>query len=492
MKIINRYLCKNFLGPFVLTFFVALFVLLMQFLWKWVDELVGKGLEIGLLLKLLFYASITLSSMAFPLSVLLASLMTFGNMGERYEIVALKSAGISIRRLMMPLAILSLVISLVAFEFSNEIIPRASVKLRMMLFDIQEQKPAFNIDEGVFYYGFDNYTIRVGKKMPDGETIKDVLIYEHSRHMGNTTVTYAKSGTMKMTPDKKYLMFTLYDGSYWDESAYASNSSPSNRAKYPLTRATFTKQYKRFDLSDFSAIGNNDEELFQSHSTAMSLHQLNNKIDTLKTEIKNLAHGSSNVFFANLYYYNTIVKDDASVDTLTNTRTCDVSKVEQPEIMSQILRRADNMVRSTLFSVRFSYQDMSFRTSYLWSYQIEFFRKFSMSLACLLFFFIGAPLGSIIRKGGIGIPLVITVLFFTLYFAISIIGEKIAKNSPMPVWFGMFLSSFVLFPICVFLTYHATTDSAVLSPDTYTRFVDRLKKIKIFHKKSNENTPTLP
>ena len=433
MKIINRYLCKNFLGPFVLTFFVALFVLLMQFLWKWVDELVGKGLEIGLLLKLLFYASITLSSMAFPLAVLLASLMTFGNMGERYEIVALKSAGISIRRLMMPLAILSLVISLVAFEFSNEIIPRASVKLRMMLFDIQEQKPAFNIDEGVFYYGFDNYTIRVGKKMPDGETIKDVLIYEHSRHMGNTTVTYAKSGTMKMTPDKKYLMFTLYDGSYWDESAYASNSSPSNRAKYPLTRATFTKQYKRFDLSDFSAIGNNDEELFQSHSTAMSLHQLNNKIDTLKTEIKNLAHGSSNVFFANLYYYNTIVKDDASVDTLTNTRTCDVSKVEQPEIMSQILRRADNMVRSTLFSVRFSYQDMSFRTSYLWSYQIEFFRKFSMSLACLLFFFIGAPLGSIIRKGGIGIPLVITVLFFTLYFAISIIGEKIAKNSPMPV-----------------------------------------------------------
>lgn len=490
MKIINRYLCKNFLGPFILTFFVALFVLLMQFLWKWVDELVGKGLEIGLLLKLLFYASITLSSMAFPLAVLLASLMTFGNMGERYEIVALKSAGISIRRLMMPLAILSLLISLVSFEFSNEIIPRASVKLRMMLFDIQEQKPAFNIDEGVFYYGFDNYTIRVGKKMPDGETIKDVLIYEHSRHMGNTTVTYAKSGTMKMTPDKKYIMFTLYDGSYWDESAYASNSSRDNRAKYPLTRATFTKQYKRFDLSDFSAIGNNDEELFQSHSTAMSLHQLNDKIDTLKTEIKSLAHGSSDVFFANLYYYNMIVKDDASVDTLTNTRTCDASKVE-PAIMSQILRRADNMVRSTLFSVRFSYQDMSFRTSYLWSYQIEFFRKFSMSLACLLFFFIGAPLGSIIRKGGIGIPLVITVLFFTLYFAISIIGEKIAKNSPMPVWFGMFLSSFVLLPICVFLTYHATTDSAVLSPDTYTRFVDRLKKFKLFHKKSNENTPTL-
>ena len=460
----------------------------MQFLWKWVDELVGKGLELNLLLKLMFYAAVTLSSMAFPLAVLLASLMTFGNMGERYEIVALKSAGISIRRMMMPLAFLSLLIALLAFEFSNEIIPRASVKLRMMLFDIQEQKPAFNIDEGVFYYGFDNYTIRVGKKMPDGTTIKDVLIYEHSKHLGNTTVTYAKTGTMKMTPDKKYIMFTLYDGSYWDESAYTSSSA--NKVKYPLTRATFSKQYKRFDLSEFSAMGNNDESLFQTHSTAMSLRQLNDKIDTLKHDIKQLALGSSDMFFGSLYYYNTLVQHDTTMDTLTTARCYDLSKLEGDTLL-RILRYAENMSRSTIFTVKFSYQDMSFRTSYLWSYQIEFFRKFSLSLACLLFFFIGAPLGSIIRKGGIGIPLVITVVFFTLYFAISIIGEKIAKNSPMPVWFGMFLSSFVLFPICVFLTYHATTDSAVLSPDTYTRIIDKLKHIKLFRKNKNEGPTTL-
>lgn len=489
MKIINRYLCKNFLGPFVLTFFVALFVLLMQFLWKWVDELVGKGLELSLLLKLLFYASITLTSMAFPLAVLLASLMTFGNMGERYEIVALKSAGISVQRMMMPLAGLALVISLVAFVFSNEIIPRASVKLRMMLFDIQEQKPAFNIDEGVFYNGFDNYTIRVGKKMPDGETIKDVLIYEHSRHIGNTTVTYAQSGTMKMTPDKKYIMFTLYDGSFWDESAYAGGGG-ANRSKLPLTRATFSKQYKRFDLSEFSAMGNTDESLFQSHSTALSISQLNDKIDTIKHDIGNFAHNVSDVFFGNLYLYNTIVQNDSTFDTLSVGRQYDLSSID-PEILPRILQNADNSARSFQFSVRFAYQDMAFRTSYLWSYQIEFFRKFTLSLACLLFFFIGAPLGSIIRKGGIGIPLVITVVFFTLYFAISITGEKIAKNSPMPVWFGMFLSSFVLLPICVFLTYHATTDSAVLSPDTYTRFVERIKNLKLFHRKKHEDTSTL-
>lgn len=488
MKIINRYLCKNFLGPFVLTFFVALFVLLMQFLWKWVDELVGKGLEISVLLKLLFYASITLTSMAFPLAVLLASLMTFGNMGERYEIVALKSAGVSVRQMMMPLAFLSLLIAGVAFQFSNSVIPKATVKLRMLLFDIQEQKPALNIEEGVFYNGFDNYSIRIGKKMPDGETIKDVLIYDHSRHMGNTSVTYAESGTMRVTPDKHYLVFTLNNGSFWDETPF--NKSSGGGGRCPLTRATFDKQYKRFDMSSFS-MGNVDASLYEANSTAMSIDQLNHKIDTLKIEIEDLVHGASDVFFGNLFYFNTYVRNDSiRFDTLSTVQRCDLNDLPEDKI-SKILSYADNASKSFIYSVRFSYQDIDFRTHYLWSFQIEFFRKFTMSLACVLFFFIGAPLGSIIRKGGIGIPLVITVVFFTLYFALSITGEKIAKSSIWPVWFGMGLSSFLLLPICVFLTYYATTDSAVLSPETYTRFVEKVKKFKLFARKRHEDSSTL-
>lgn len=487
MKIINRYLCKNFLGPFVLTFFVSLFVLLMQFLWKWVDELVGKGLEISVLLKLMFYASITLTSMAFPLAVLLASLMTFGNMGERYEIVALKSAGISVRKMMQPLFFLSLLIAFIAFEFSNDIIPKATVKLRMLLFDIQEQKPALNIEEGVFYGGFDNYSIRVGKKMPDGETVKDVMIYDHSRRMGNTSVTYAKTGTMRVTPDKQYLVFTLYDGSSWDENASARGGAPS---RYPLTRATFDKQYKRFDMSAFS-LSEVDASFYEGHSTAMSISELNERIDTMKAEITELAHAASDVFFANLYYFNLFVKNDGQYfDTLHRSAKCDLTKLPETQAY-RIFSYADNASRSFIYSVRFSYQDQEFRTRYMWGYQIEFFRKFSLALACVLFFFIGAPLGSIIRKGGIGVPLVITVVFFTLYFALSIIGEKIAKSSVWPVWFGMFFSSFILLPICVFLTYHATTDSAVLSPDTYTKFLDRFKKFKLFARKRNEDTPTV-
>ncbi|MBO7585643.1 MAG: LptF/LptG family permease [Bacteroidales bacterium] len=488
MKIINRYLCKNFLGPFVLTFFVALFVLLMQFLWKWVDELVGKGLELTVLLKLMFYASITLTSMAFPLAVLLASLMTFGNMGERYEIVALKSAGVSVQKMMAPLAILSIVIAAIAFEFSNEVIPKATVKLRMLLFDIQEQKPALNIEEGVFYTGFDNYAIRVGKKMPDGETVKDVMIYDHSRRMGNTSVTYAKRGTMRVTPDKQYLVFTLYDGSFWDESPFARGG---NGGRYPLTRATFDKQYKRFDMSAFS-LGETDENFYEGHSTALSISELNERIDTLKKELTKLAHGASDVFFGNLYYFNIFIKNDSTrFDTMTRAQRCDLADVPEDQAF-KIFSYADNASRSFIYSVRFSYQDMEFRNRYLWSFQIEFFRKFTLSLACVLFFFIGAPLGSIIRKGGIGIPLVVTVVFFTLYFALSITGEKIAKSSVWPVWFGMGLSSFILLPICIFLTRHATTDSAVLSPDTYAKIVENIKKFKLFgRKKRHEDTATL-
>ncbi len=460
----------------------------MQFLWKWVDELVGKGLELGVLLKLLFYASLTLTSMAFPLAVLLASLMTFGNMGERYEIVALKSAGVSVRQMMQPLFVLSVIIAIVAFIFSNEVIPKATVKLRMLLFDIQEQKPALNIEEGVFYGGFDNYSIRVGKKMADGETIKDIMIYDHSKHAGNTSLTYAQSGKMQMTPDKHYLVFTLYNGSFWDENSYSSvGGSPGHS---PLTRATFDKQYKRFDMSDFS-IDKVDASFYEGHSTTMSIDQLNARIDTLKSEIKDLAHGASDVFFGNLYYFNLFVKNDTLVfDTLTKNEKCDMSDFS-PVQTNRILSYAENASHSFVYSVRFSYQDIDFRTHYLWGFQIEFFRKFTMSLACILFFFIGAPLGSIIRKGGIAIPLVITVVFFTLYFAFSIMGEKIAKSSFWPVWFGMGLSSFILIPICIFLTYHATTDSAVLSPETYSKFLDKVKKIKFFTKHNNEDSSTL-
>ena len=488
MKIVNKYLCKNFLGPFVLTFFVALFVLLMQFVWKWVDELVGKGLELTVMMKLLFYAAVSLSSMAFPLAVMLASLMTFGNMGERYEIVALKSAGISTRKMMTPLAILTVFITILSFFVSDQVIPRATLKLRMLLFDIQEQKPALNIEEGVFYDGFDNYSILVGKKMSDGETVKDILIYDHSRRMGNTSVTYAETGTMSVTPDKHYLIFTLHNGSFWDETSSmgASRGKPS---KLPLMRARFDKQYKRFDMSDFT-LGQTDAELFEGHSSAMTNKQLSAQIDSMKVQIFEIEDNTANVFFSNLYFYNSFVRNDEQFKTTDTGRALDLASMP-PELRSRILNHAENSSRSYIYSMQFNYTSADYSTQNMWSYQIELQRKYRLAVACLLFFFIGAPLGSIIRRGGIAIPLVLTVIFFVIYFALSVMGEKIAKGNVMPVWFGTWMSSFILLPLCVFLTYHATMDTAVLSPDTYAKWMDKLSHIKLFNKKRHENTTTV-
>ena len=489
MKIVNKYLCKNFLGPFFLTFFVALFVLLMQFVWKWVDELVGKGLEVTVMLKLLFLAAVTLSSMAFPLAVMLASLMTFGNMGERYEIVALKSAGVSTRKMMLPLAILTVFITIISFLVSDQVIPRATLKLRMLLYDIQEQKPALNIEEGVFYEGFDNYSILVGKKMPDGETVKDILIYDHSKRQGNTSVTYAASGTMSVTPDKHYLLFTLKNGSFWDETS-TMGVSRGKRAQLPLMRATFDKQYKRFDMSDFT-LNQTDAELFEGHSSSLTNKQLKTKIDTMKKQIQGIEDNTANVFFDNMYYFNTFVRNNEQFKNQEIAMYNDIAALS-PELRERVLINAENLSRSFVYSMQFNYTDATYRTKYMWTYQIELQRKYRLAVACLLFFFIGAPLGSIIRKGGIAIPLVLTVVFFVIYFALSVTGEKIANGSTMPVWFGTWMSSFILLPLCVFLTYHATMDTAVLSPDTYTRWMEKIKQIKLFSKKRHENSTTLP
>ena len=489
MKIVNKYLCKNFLGPFFLTFFVALFVLLMQFVWKWVDELVGKGLEVTVMLKLLFLAGVTLSSMAFPLAVMLASLMTFGNMGERYEIVALKSAGISTRKMMTPLAVLTVFITILSFLVSDQVIPRATLKLRMLLYDIQEQKPALNIEEGVFYEGFDNYSILVGKKMPDGETVKDILIYDHSRRQGNTSVTYAASGTMSITPDKHYLLFTLKNGSFWDETS-SMGISRGKRSQLPLMRATFDKQYKRFDMSDFS-LNKTDAELFEGHSSALTNKQLRTQIDTMKKQIQGVEDNTANVFFDNLYYFNTFVRNNEQFKKQETSTKNDVATLS-PDVRERVLSNAENSSRSFIYSMQFNYTEATYRTKYMWTYQIELQRKYRLAVACLLFFFIGAPLGSIIRKGGIAIPLVLTVVFFVIYFALSVTGEKIANGSTMPVWFGTWMSSFILLPLCVFLTYHATMDTAVLSPDTYAKWMDKIKNIKLFSKKRHENPTTLP
>jgi lipopolysaccharide export system permease protein len=433
----------------------------MQYLWKYVDDLVGKGLEITIILELLFYASATFVATAAPLAILLASLMTFGNLGETYEIVAIKSAGIPISKLFIPLLVLAFFIGCATFMFANFVSPKAFLKSRTLLIDIKDQKPALTIEEGVFYDGLDNYVIRIGKKGRDNATIEEVLIYDHSKGQGNTTVTYAKKGTMKMTEDKQFMLFTLYDGFYWDESRNSTNSG-STKSRFPLTRAVFKEQYKRFDISSFQ-FQKTDQSFYQNNNQALPLSELNVKIDTLKRQINAMELAPSNNFLGALYFYYNIINNDSTFKIIKNPNLTYVFDSLSHDKKVEVINFAHMGSQSFINNVKFAYDDVAWKNYNLWSYQIEVHRKFTLAVACLLFFFIGAPLGSIIRKGGIAIPLVVTVLFFIFYFIISIIGEKVSKGELIPVYFGMWFSTAVLIPICAFLSYKATIDSSVLS-----------------------------
>ena len=291
MKKLHSLVLRSYIGPLLLTFCIAEFVLLMQFLWKYIDDLVGKGLDFITVAQLLFYASVTFVPMALPLAILLASLMTMGNLGENYELVAAKSSGISFRKIMMPLVFLSVFISGLAFYFSNQVLPVANLKMFSLLFDVTEQKPALNIQEGVFYKDIDGYVIKVGEKDRDGQTIHRVLIYDHSQFTENNSVTIAESGTMVTSEDKRTLVFTLYNGTNYTEP----RNNRQSLTRRPLQRIHFKEEQIRFDLSSF-AMNRTDEELFKEHYQMMNLKQLNKSVDSLRTDRSEKTNEISDAF----------------------------------------------------------------------------------------------------------------------------------------------------------------------------------------------------
>jgi len=483
VKIIYKYLFKKFLGPFALTFFFALFILLMQFLWKYVDDLVGKGLEISILLELLFYASAQMVALAAPLAVLLSSLMTFGSLGENYELIAMKAAGISVRKLILALSFFVILISCGSFWFSDNVAPNAYFKWRKLLRNIMDQKPTLSIEEGVFYQGFDNYIIRVGKKHRNNVDIYDVLIFDHSKYQGNTTFTSAKRGKMEITDDKMFMLFTLYDGFAWDEST-SSNASTKN----PLTRFTFSEQYKKFDISSF-IFEKTEEPFYQRSNQALPNKELKKRIDSVKVVIQT---NNDNIFdaflsscknFKNYIYQDTLFIQGTHHNLAGYRKMNTAEQLEMINKVTSLKNEIHNAVSSNKEYNSYAYYNYA-------SYFVEWLKKYVFAVACLLFFFIGAPLGSIVRKGGIGVPLVITVAFFSSYYMLSIFGDKIAKGGVVPVWFGAWLSTLILLPICAFLIYQASVDSALLSTEEINKKIRNLKKL--FIKNKNEDTATHP
>ena len=467
MKKIDRLILRSFVGPLVLTFTLSVLVLLMQFVWKYVDDLVGKGLDFGVIAELLLYASATFVPMALPIAVLFASILTMGNFGEKYELVAMKAGGISVSRAMRPMLLVALLLTGMAFYFANNVMPTAMLKYRMTLYDITHKKPAVNIRPGEYYKDFDGYVIRVGSKSRDGRTLQDVLIYDHTKGMNETNVIVAKRGVMQASPDNMYLKFTLFDG-----YSYSENSSGENYHSRPLTSIGFSQQSINFDISSF-AYNKSVEENFKGSYQMMNITQLDTSIRGLEQAYRERVDQYRTNMGINLRAWDKYTTSDA---TLHASQPADVHKL-LASLPGHDRRSAYLHARNASLSARQDadmFEDLlESDREYINRHYIEWHRKFTLSIACLLLFLIGAPFGSIVRKGGLGLPLVASVGFFVLYYVVGMIAEKAVRESAMTP-LGMWVSSFVMLPIGIVLTLQATTDSSFFDGSSWRKFFSRL------------------
>lgn len=441
MKKLDKMIVKSYVGPLLLTFVIAVFVLLMQFIWKYVDDIAGKGLSIGIIGELLLDASATFVPMALPIAVLFASIMTMGNLGEHYELVAIKSGGVPLWRAMMPMGFIVVILTVVAFLFANFVMPSAVLKYRTTLYDITRKKPALNIRPGEYYSDIEGFVIRVNTKDPDGKTLHDVTIYDHRGRTGQPEIVTARLGTMEMSKDERSLLFTLVDGCSYSETM----GSDSPEAK-PFTRIAFDTNRIAFDLSDF-AFNKTDESIFQGGYQMMNLAQLDSNIlrlsqqreETFANQLSNLGNTMPAYSVTTTDARQSIYSLVDSADTKTCRRVC-----------TDATSRAERCVSD----LRIHSQVVVSQSEYINRHYIEWHRKWTLSLACIVLFLVGAPFGSIVRKGGLGVPLVASVVFFVLYYVIGMIAEKAVREGALGPW-GMWISTFVMLPVGIFLTYKA-------------------------------------
>ena len=427
---------------FLFTFFIVLFVLLMQWLWLYVDDLVGKGLEMKVLAELFSYMSVTFIPMALPLALLLASLMCFGNFGEHYELVAMKASGISMWKVMRPLVIFSLLLSGFAFFISNNLIPVATLKGQTLLFDVRRQKLAFNIKEGVFYKDIEDYVIYVEKKGADGSHIYGVKIYDHTDREGNIKIISADSGMMSLSPGQRNIIFTLYNGYNYTDIV----TEPNYKTVRSFERMSFKQEQLKFSLKDFDLTRSN-EDMYKSSQQMMNVRQLSTALDSLERRYDHRQEAFTLGFKRRWANYNSIgqgemptadrvLVHDSVADTIMPLRWPLLDNFTEAE-RAAITEMAIASARNAKENASFNKIDLKSQKENIKKHKKEWHKKFTLSIACIIFFFIGAPLGSIIRKGGLGLPVVISVLFFVVSYVISTLGERMAVFGPR----NMFLLS---------------------------------------------------
>jgi len=539
MKKIDKLVIKSFIGPFVLTFVVVVFILLTQYMLKYFDDFVGKGLGGEVFAELIFYFSINMTPVALPLAVLLSSLMTFGNLGEHFELTAIKGAGISLTRTLVPLFVFVLLISLFAFFSNNYVVPRANLKAYSLLYDIKQKKPALDIQEGVFYGGIPNFKIKINQKFPDGETIKDVIIYDHTTGLGNRDVILADSGKMYTINNDRYLMLELFRGNRYSETTTLLTSSSQARGSDQFVRNNFDTTKMIFDLASFD-LQRTKEEYFASHRRMQTMEQLANSIDSMQYEriavVYDAFAGSTNFYNYHLRYDSLmpegleerirvpeVVADSldsldeespnrgailglesssikaattklqrqriqesltevqqesrskhvvTEVDTALIGRTeRGVSETEQASVISKAL----NQSRTIKNTLQINAQKLRRLESEVNKNTYESQKKITQALSCLIMFLIGAPLGAIIKRGGLGVPVLISVCFFIAFYVVTEISRKWADDLVMNPYLAVWLPNMVLLPFGVVFLIQARLDTRLLESDFYRVLIDRMR-----------------
>lgn len=466
VKTLDLYMFKSFLGPFIATFAIVTFILMMHFLWLYIDELVGKGLSFSVIIQFMLWGVCTLIPLALPLATLLAAIMTMGSLGENSELLSMKSAGIPLPRIMRPLAYIAVVIVIAAFFASNNLIPVAYSKIYSLREDIGNTKEEIKIPVGIFYDGIDGFIIRVDKR-DKNDLMHGILVYDHSKDNGNTDVTIADSGRFSLTPDMQGLLITLYNGTNYHDSY----SMDFRDTSIGVQKIRFAYQQIAIPLENY-AFKKNSEGKFNNEVMAKKLSQLSRDKDSLKKE-----YAATVSYLTDRALKGTELAHAEQLDTALNkgfTRSLTYDELWDWKNFDDKLRayqEADLRIKEEWNTSGFNDAQVYQVAFPLRRTVIESFRKFTLSLACLIFFFIGAPIGSIVRKGGLGTPAIISILFFVLYWVVDISGKKLANDGALSPFVGAFISTFVLAPIGVFLTWKSTQDSAIFNPETFFKSI---------------------
>lgn len=468
IKKLDIFILKSFLLLFSGTFFICLFIFMMQFLWRYVDELVGKGLEIGILAQFFFYSGLTLIPLSLPLAILLAALMTFGNFGERYELLSMKAAGIPLLRIIRPLVIFCTFLCCTSFYFQDVIAPKAQLKLWQLLVSMKQTSPELDIPEGVFYSDIEGYNIYVKKKDRETGMMKDLLIYNFSDGFENAHIIWATEGSMEMTEDKQHLFLHLYNGEQFENLKSQSISSKN----VPYRRETFREKHIAIEFDGgFNMV---DGNLLSDRSDSKSMAQISESIDSLTMKADSVGRTMFSDIKRTTYRKNTLSAKDSTqiaegklpdiinTDSLYNAYTL----AEKEKALKSAFERTELLANDwKVKSTQMKDADNNIRR-----HQIDWHKKITLSLSCLIFFFIGAPLGAIIRKGGLGLPVVISVIIFVLYYIIDSGSTRVARSGEMNIILGVWTSTLVLAPMGAFFTYKSNKDSVVFNLEMYINF----------------------